>query len=43
MKVITFIGKFLNAIFAIIFAVGKTFTVDLYRNSRDYAKMAISK
>lgn len=43
MKVIRFIGKLLNAVFAVIFAMGKTLTVDMYKNTRDYAKMAISK
>lgn len=38
-----FIGKVLNAMFAILLAVGKTITIDLYKNTRDYTKMAISK
>lgn len=43
MPIISFIGKGLNAIFAVLLAIGKTLTVDLYRNTRDYTKMAISK
>lgn len=38
-----YIAKGLNAIFAILLAIGKTLTVDLYKNTRDYTKMAINK
>lgn len=38
-----YIAKGLNAVFAILLAIGKTLTVDLYKNTRDYTKMAINK
>jgi len=43
MVIIKSIGKILNAIFAVILAIGKTLTIDMYKNIRDYTKMAIYK
>lgn len=38
-----YITKGLNAVFAVLLAIGKTLTVDLYNNTRNYTKMALNK
>lgn len=40
---IKFLGTILNTIFAVLLAVSKTLTIDMYKNTRDYTKMAINK
>lgn len=40
---ISTIQKILNAIFAVLIAIFKTMTIDMYKNIRDYAKMALYK
>ena len=43
MGLITFVGKILNAIFAVILAILKTITLDMYKNIKEFTKMAIDK
>lgn len=43
MGLIKFLGTILNTIFAVLLAVSKTLTIDMYKNTRDYTKMAIYK